>query len=65
MNIGHGGISGIEVVRELKSSFPEILFMMCRIYDVDEKIFEAFRAGASGYILKKHLLQNYWKALKN
>ena len=53
MDIGLGGISGIEVVRELKASNPEILFMMCTIYDEDEKIFEALSAGASGYILKK------------
>lgn len=53
MDIGLGGISGIEVVRELKNSNPEILFMMCTIYDEDEKIFEALTAGASGYILKK------------
>lgn len=53
MDISLGGISGIEVVRELKASHPEILFMMCTIYDEDEKIFEALSAGASGYILKK------------
>lgn len=54
MDIGLGdGINGIEVVRDLKISNPEILFMMCTIYDEDEKIFEALRAGASGYILKK------------
>jgi len=53
MDIGLGGISGIEVVRELKALYPEILFMMCTIYDEDEKIFEALSAGASGYILKK------------
>ena len=54
MDIGLGdGINGIEVVRELKASYPEILFMMCTIYEEDEKIFEALRAGASGYILKK------------
>jgi len=54
MDIGLGdGINGIEVVRELKASNPEILFMMCTIYEEDEKIFEALRSGASGYILKK------------
>jgi DNA-binding NarL/FixJ family response regulator len=53
MDIGLGGMSGIEVVRELKTTNPEILFMMCTIYDEDEKIFEALSAGASGYILKK------------
>lgn len=54
MDIGLGdGINGIEVVRELKESQPDMLFMMCTIYDEDEKIFEALRAGANGYILKK------------
>jgi DNA-binding NarL/FixJ family response regulator len=53
MDIGLGGISGIEVVRELKPQYPDMLFMMCTIYDEDEKIFEALSAGANGYILKK------------
>ena len=53
MDISLGGISGIEVVRALKISHPEILFMMCTIYEDDEQIFEALSAGASGYILKK------------
>ena len=54
MDIGLGdGMNGIEVVRELKVRNPEILFMMCTIYEEDEKIFEALRAGAGGYILKK------------
>src|ERR1041384_7713105 len=33
--------------------YPDILYMMCTVYEEDEKIFEALRAGASGYILKK------------
>lgn len=53
MDIGLGGMNGIEVVRQLKQSNPEILFMMCTIYEDDEKIFEALSAGANGYILKK------------
>ena len=54
MDIGLGdGMNGIEVVRELKTLNPDILFMMCTIYEDDEKIFEALRAGANGYILKK------------
>ena len=52
IDLGYG-MTGIEVVRELKELHPEILFMMCTIYEEDEKIFEALRAGASGYILKK------------
>ena len=53
MDINLGGIDGIEVVSKLKLKHPEILFMMCTVYEEDEKIFEALSAGASGYILKK------------
>jgi DNA-binding NarL/FixJ family response regulator len=52
INLGDGE-SGIDCVRALKPQHPEILFMMCTIYEEDEKIFEALKAGANGYILKK------------
>jgi DNA-binding NarL/FixJ family response regulator len=54
MDINLGGTeSGIDCVRVLKSQVPETNFMMCTVYEEDEKIFEALSAGASGYILKK------------
>ncbi len=53
MDINLGGIDGIECVRILKELYPEMLFMMCTVYEEDEKIFEALSAGANGYILKK------------
>lgn len=52
INLGEGE-NGIDCVRHLKADHPEILFMMCTVYEDDEKIFEALSAGASGYILKK------------
>ena len=52
INLGDGG-NGIECVRELKPVIPSTNFMMCTVYEEDEKIFEALSAGASGYILKK------------
>ncbi|HUR66905.1 MAG TPA: response regulator transcription factor [Chitinophagaceae bacterium] len=45
--------SGIDVVRQLKPRIPGTNFMMCTVYEENEKIFEALSAGASGYILKK------------
>ncbi|MBK6937913.1 MAG: response regulator transcription factor [Chitinophagaceae bacterium] len=45
--------TGIDIVRELKPLMPVSNFMMCTVYEEDEKIFEALSAGASGYILKK------------
>ena len=52
INLGDGE-SGIDCVRQLKPLHPEILYMMCTVYEEDEKIFEALTAGANGYILKK------------
>jgi len=54
MDINLGTVeSGIDCVRELKPKMPATNFMMCTVYEEDEKIFDALSAGASGYILKK------------
>jgi DNA-binding NarL/FixJ family response regulator len=54
MDINLGGTeSGIDCVKELKPKMPSTNFMMCTVYEEDEKIFQALTAGASGYILKK------------
>ena len=54
MDINLGGTeSGIDCVKALKPLMPATNFMMCTVYEEDEKIFEALSAGASGYILKK------------
>ena len=53
MDIGLPNISGIEGVRTVKMNFPEVQVLMFTVFDDDEKIFDAIRAGASGYLLKK------------
>jgi len=53
MDIGLPGINGIECVRKLKPQCPGTQFLMCTIFEDDENIFEALKAGATGYILKK------------
>ena len=53
MDIGLPGISGIEGVRTVKSNFDTIQVLMFTVFEDDEKIFDAIRAGASGYLLKK------------
>lgn len=52
INLGESE-SGIDCVRQLKPLVSATNFMMCTVYEDDEKIFEALSAGASGYILKK------------
>ncbi len=53
MDIGLPDISGIECVRKLKPQCPNVEFIMCTIYDEDEKVFQSLEAGANSYILKK------------
>lgn len=52
-DIGLPGMSGIEGMRVLKGSYPNLLLLMLTVYDDDERIFDALCAGACGYLLKK------------
>jgi len=65
MDIDMGLMDGIEAVRILKVKCPNILFIMCTRYEDNEKIFEALRAGACGYILKKGNPDDIVSAIKD
>lgn len=45
-------MDGIETIRIAKSLYPQIHFIVLTIFDDDAKIFDAIKAGASGYLLK-------------
>ena len=45
--------NGIDCVRQLRSLCPTTQFLMFTVFQEDENIFEAMKAGATGYILKK------------
>lgn len=52
MDINLPGMNGIECIRQIKGKSPGTQFMMFTVYENDEKVFEALKAGASGYLLK-------------
>lgn len=54
MDINLPGMDGIEAVRQLKERFPSMNFLMCTVFEDEEKIFLALRYGAGGYILKNN-----------
>src|SRR5664279_1615467 len=58
------GESGIDCIRKLKPDYPEIKFMICTVYDDDEKIFDALCAGANGYMLKRTAPAELLRALR-
>ena len=53
MDINLPGISGIECTRKLKQALPGVTVLMLTMFGDRDNIFEALRAGASGYLLKR------------
>lgn len=64
MDINLPGVNGIECIRQTAPRVNRTQFMMFTVYENDEKVFEALKAGASGYLLKNTGLVNIIEALK-
>jgi len=64
MDIGLPEASGIECMTQIKYRYPKIKFLMFTIFDNDENIFHALRAGADGYILKRDSMPRIIAALR-
>ena len=52
VDINLPGISGIDVIRQMKARLPHVQFMVLTVYDDPTRIFQALAAGATGYLLK-------------
>ena len=52
MDIDMPGINGIEGVKLIRKKFPGLQILMFTVFDDNEKVFAAIKAGAGGYILK-------------
>jgi len=47
------GMGGVELILLLKQRFPKLHMLVLTMYEESDLIFEALRAGASGYLLKR------------
>ncbi len=65
MDIQLPNLSGIECAARLKESLPALLILMLTVYEDEQRIFEAFKAGASGYILKRASAAEVVQAIKD
>jgi DNA-binding NarL/FixJ family response regulator len=63
MDIDMPGMNGIEGVKLIRENFPGVQVLMLTVFDDEEKVFAAIKAGAGGYILKNAEPQNLLNAI--
>jgi DNA-binding NarL/FixJ family response regulator len=64
MDIQMPGMSGIACTASLKRILPSVPVMMLTVYDDNDAIFHALKAGASGYLLKRSAPAKLLEAIK-
>jgi DNA-binding NarL/FixJ family response regulator len=64
MDINLPGMSGIDCIKSIKEKCPGTQFMMFTVYENDEKVVQALRAGATGYLLKRTEPQRILESIK-
>jgi DNA-binding NarL/FixJ family response regulator len=64
VDINLPGMSGIECVARLKLALPGLHVLMLTTYEESDLIFESLRAGANGYLLKKHMPSDLMTAIE-
>ena len=52
MDIAMPGMNGIEATRIISASWPEVAVIVLSVYDDDQYVQAALKAGAGGYLLK-------------
>ena len=67
LDLGLPGMSGVEALVRMKAISPTVKVVVFTVFDNDDKVFEALKAGASGYVLKKeppaHIVQHIREVL--
>ncbi len=52
MDLKMPGVNGVEATRQICQAYPGVKVLVLTTFDDDEWVFDALRAGASGYLLK-------------
>lgn len=63
MDISLPGMTGIEATRSIRSLYPDVKVLILSMYSNPTFLHQAIQAGASGYILKKSVVEELNTAL--
>jgi DNA-binding NarL/FixJ family response regulator len=63
MDIDMPGMTGIEAVKQLRAVGNSVPVIMLTVFDDNRNVFDAICAGASGYLLKKHISAKLFDSL--
>ena len=63
MDIDMPGRTGIEAVKEIRTFNGQLPVIMLTVFDDNIHVLEAIKAGASGYLLKKHISTKLFDAI--
>lgn len=55
--------SGIDVIKYIKKEREDALCLVCSFFDSDEKVFNALKVGADGYLLKGENIETILKSI--
>jgi len=64
MDVGMPVCDGLEATQRIKQERPDVTIVMLTVRDDSEKLFEAIRNGAQGYLLKSIRCQNMLSLLR-
>jgi DNA-binding NarL/FixJ family response regulator len=57
-------LTGLQATREIREQVPEVAVLILSMHDDERYLFEALKAGASGYVLKRQADQDLIEAIR-
>src|SRR5579884_3807029 len=63
LDVGMPRMTGLQAAREIRSHVPDARVLMLSMHDDERYLFEALKAGASGYVLKREADQDLVAAI--
>src|SRR3954452_19226929 len=64
LDVGMPLLNGLDAARQLKSAMPEVRLVFLTVSEDPDLAAEAFRAGASGYVLKNSAASELFRAIQ-